>query len=40
MDHSFSAVAVETGLLGEFTGALGAACLVLDRKLELVSETD
>jgi len=27
---------IERGSLGEFTGALSAACLVLDRKLGLV----
>lgn len=36
MDHPLSVVSIETGLLGEYTGALGGACLVLDRKLDLV----
>jgi len=40
MEHSFSALGIEAGILGEYTGALGAACLVLDRKLELLSISD
>ncbi|HET7839367.1 MAG TPA: ROK family transcriptional regulator [Rectinemataceae bacterium] len=35
MDYPYQAVRIERGRLGEFTGALGAACLVLDRKLAL-----
>jgi predicted NBD/HSP70 family sugar kinase len=30
---------IERGILGHNTGALGAACLILDRKLELIMET-
>jgi len=37
MEHPFSATQIVQGALGETAGALGAACLVLDRKLELVS---
>ena len=37
MEHPFSATQIVQGVLGETAGALGAACLVLDRKLELVS---
>ncbi|GAB4223126.1 MAG: ROK family transcriptional regulator [Spirochaetales bacterium] len=36
MEHPFSAVQIVQGSLGDTVGALGAACLVLDRKLELV----
>lgn len=36
MEHPFSATRIVQGILGETVGALGAACLVLDRKLELV----
>ena len=36
MDHPFGMVSIEPGSLGEFAGALGAACLVLDHKLGLV----
>ncbi len=36
MEHPFSATRIVQGVLGETVGALGAACLVLDRKLELV----
>ncbi len=35
MQHPFKAAMIERGALGEFVGAFGAACLVLDRKLEL-----
>ncbi len=35
MDYPLDAVSIERGMLGEYTGALGAACLVLDRKLSL-----
>ncbi|MFQ3620567.1 MAG: ROK family transcriptional regulator [Spirochaetales bacterium] len=38
MEHPFSATQIVQGVLGETTGALGAACLVLDRKLELLSK--
>ena len=38
MDYPFSAAKIERGALGERAGALGAACLVLDRKLHLVLE--
>jgi glucokinase len=40
MDHPLGVVRIETGTLGEYTGALGAACLVLDRKLDLVLGKD
>jgi glucokinase len=36
MDYPFSAARIERGAIGEESGALGAACLVLDRKLSLV----
>jgi len=35
MQHPFKAAAIERGVLGESVGAFGAACLVLDRKLNL-----
>jgi predicted NBD/HSP70 family sugar kinase len=35
MQHPFKDVAIERGALGESVGAFGAACLVLDRKLNL-----
>jgi len=38
MEHPFSVAKIVQGQLGEPTGALGAACLVLDRKLDLVLE--
>ncbi len=37
MPHAFNAVKIERGALGESVGALGGACLVLDRKLALAS---
>lgn len=36
MEHPFSATRIVQGELGETVGALGAACLVLDRKLDLI----
>jgi len=36
MQHPFKAATIERGALGESVGAFGAACLVLDRKLNLV----
>jgi glucokinase len=35
MQHPFKAAMIERGALGDFVGAFGAACLVLDRKLDL-----
>jgi hypothetical protein len=35
MPHAFKAASMERAALGEEAGALGAACMVLDRKLEL-----
>lgn len=35
MPHAFKAASIERAALGEEAGALGAACMVLDRKLEL-----
>jgi predicted NBD/HSP70 family sugar kinase len=32
MSHAFNAVTIERGRLGDYVGALGAACRVLDRK--------
>ncbi len=37
MPHPFQAAGIERGALGESVGALGAACLVLDRKLSLAA---
>lgn len=37
MPHAFQAVRIERGALGEFVGAIGGACLVLDRKLPLAA---
>ncbi|MEL7554651.1 MAG: ROK family protein [bacterium] len=37
MPHAFDAVKIERAALGESVGALGGACLVLDRKLSLAS---
>lgn len=37
MPHAFQAVKIERGALGESVGAIGGACLVLDRKLALAS---
>jgi predicted NBD/HSP70 family sugar kinase len=37
MPHAFGAVKIERSALGESVGALGGACLVLDRKLSLAS---
>jgi predicted NBD/HSP70 family sugar kinase/biotin operon repressor len=36
MQYPFAAATVERGALGEDTGALGAACLILDRKMDLI----
>ncbi len=35
MPDAFDVVTIERGQLGESVGALGAACQVLDRKLQL-----
>lgn len=37
MPHAFNAAKIERAALGESVGALGGACLVLDRKLRLAS---
>ncbi|MCE1196484.1 ROK family transcriptional regulator [bacterium] len=37
MPHAFQAAKIERGALGESVGAIGGACLVLDRKLSLVA---
>ena len=36
MQYPFAAAIIERGALGEDTGALGAACLILDRKMDLI----
>jgi predicted NBD/HSP70 family sugar kinase len=36
LDVAMTNTVFETGILGEFSGALGAGCLVLERKLELI----
>jgi hypothetical protein len=35
MEHPFSSVVIEASCLDDYSGARGAACLVLERKLEL-----